>query len=173
MGIKANFSSQEVARGLNAKRKVASVKLQNALGKASKELYLVVRELAPYKSGTLQRSVRRKQNQDGSWTVYINESQKVPNKERYVSDYLAKIESGEFERIGSRSRQKEALIDRRKMAGLGVQRSPQGTYVGGIFFGRAEDAVIPKWDKRFRAIFKEAMERGPRTYTRDAKGRFA
>lgn len=167
MGLKANFRADQVSNQLNKRGKRATLALRNRLKEAAEETHAVMRMLAPYKSGTLQRAVRLKRNSEESWTVWINEDQKVPKKRgktettgRYVRDYLLKIESGNFQSIGPRSRQKEALTNKRRLAGLGVERSPQGTYVGGIFFGRTVEALEEKWHKRFSKVFKSAMERG-------------
>lgn len=174
MGIKANFSVNQVMNAVNAREKVASRKLEGQLEKASKELAGVIFDLAPVKSGTLQKAVRRKKGRSkGSWVVYINETQKVPNRRITVGQYLDKIESGNFARIGRRSREKEAAVDRRRLAGLRVRRSPQGSYVGGEFFSRAEEAIIPKWEKRMAKTFRDEMRRGPRVFVRNARGRFA
>lgn len=168
MGLKANFSANQVSNQLNKRGKRATLALRNRLKEAAEETYAVMRMLAPYKSGTLQKAVRIKKNSPESWTIWINEDQKVPKKGgglkqgkgRFVRDYLLKIESGDFESIGPRSRAKEALTNKRRLAGLKVKRSPQGTYVGGIFFGRTIDALEAKWHKRFDKAFKSAMERG-------------
>ena len=176
MGIEAKFSANEVMNAVNARKKVATRSLERDLSLASEELYKLVRDLVPYKSGTLQRSVKRKRGASkGEWRVYINDSQKVPKKERTVAQYLAKIESGNFNSIGPKSRKKEALINRYSMGQRRVERSPQGTYVGGVFFGRAVDAIVPKWEKKmeksFRAAMEKKMARG--TQNRDSSGRFA
>lgn len=167
MGLKANFKASQVSDQLNRRGKRATLALRNRLKEAAQETHAVVRMLAPFKSGTLQRSVKIRRNSPESWTVWINEDQKVPKKRgktenqgRYVRDYLLKIESGNFEAIGPKSRAKEALTNKRRLAGFGVQRSPQGTYVGGIFFGRTIEALEVKWNKRFARAFKSAMERG-------------
>jgi len=168
MGLKANFSANQVSDELRKRGKRANLALRNRLKEAAEETHAVMRMLTPYKSGTLQRAVRIKRNSADSWTIWINEDQKVPKKRgsngdaqgRYVRDYLLKIESGNFEAIGPRSREKEGYVNKRKLAGLGVKRSPQGTYVGGVFFGRTIDALEIKWHRRFKKAFKSAMERG-------------
>lgn len=167
MGLKANFKASQVSDQLNRRGKRATLALRNRLKEAAEETHAVIRMLAPFKSGTLQRSVKIKKNSPESWTVWVNEDQKVPKKRgksettgRYVRDYLLKIESGNFESIGPRSKAKEALTNKRRLAGFGVRRSPQGTYVGGVFFGRTVEALELKWQKRFARTFKSAMERG-------------
>lgn len=167
MGLKANFSVNDVSIALNKRGKRTTLALRNRLKEAAQETHAVVRMLTPYKSGTLQKAVRIKKNNPDSWTVWINEDQKVPKKSkkkdsspRYVRDYLLKIESGNFNAIGPRSRLKEGFTNKRRLAGLRVEKSPQGTYVGGIFFGRTVEALEGKWHKRFDKAFKSAMERG-------------
>lgn len=168
MGLKAKFSSDAVARKLNERGRRVTRALRNRLGEAAKEFHQVMTMLVPHKTGTLRRSIRITKHSVNRWTVWINEDQKVPSKrgaapggrETHVRDYLLKIESGDFEAIGPRSRQKEAFTDKRKLAGLRVRRSPQGSYVGGIFFGRTMDALAIKWNRRFEKVFKDAMERG-------------
>lgn len=166
MGIKANFSSDEVSRKLKVRGKKTTLALRNRLASAAQEHHAVARMLVPYKSGTLQKAIRITRHHQDKWTVWINEDQKVPNKPgkiskpRHVRDYLLKIESGDFEKIGPRSRKKEGLTNKRKLAGLRVRKSPQGSYVGGIFFGRTTQALERKWQRRFEKVFKSAMERG-------------
>ena len=168
MGLTAKFPSDAVSRKLSQRGKRATLALRNRLGEAAKELHQVMIMLVPHKTGTLRRAIRIKKHTSDKWTVWINEDQKVPSKrgatpggrETFVRDYLPKIESGLFEAIGPRSRQKEALTNKRKLAGLKVRKSPQGTYVGGIFFGRTMDALEIKWNKRFEKVFKDAIERG-------------
>jgi len=168
MGLKAKFSADQVSNILHRKGKKTTLALRNRLKEAAEETHAVMRMLTPYKSGTLQKAVRITKNSPDSWTIWINEDQKVPKKRgsveggggRYVRDYLLKIESGDFEQIGPRSRIKEGYTNKRKLAGLKVKRSPQGTYVGGIFFGRTIEALEAKWHRRFEKAFKSAMERG-------------
>lgn len=169
MGLEAKFSADQVSNILNRKGKKTTLALRNRLKEAAKETHAVMRMLVPYKSGTLQKAIRIRKNNPNSWTIWINEDQKVPKKrgsiqeakqEVYVRDYLLKIESGNFEKIGPRSREKEGYTNKRKLAGLKVRRSPQGTYVGGVFFGRTIDALEAKWQERFAKVFKSAMERG-------------
>ena len=171
MGLEAKFHPSIVHDQLTKRGKRTTLALRRRLGEAAKETHQVMRMLVPYKSGTLQKAIRIKQNSEHSWTVWINEDQKVPVRskkkggsaqkgERYVRDYLLKIESGDFSKIGPRSMEKEAYTNKRKLAGLRVARSPQGTYVGGIFFGRTVQALDAKWQKRFAKEFKSAMERG-------------
>ena len=168
MGLKVNFSANQVSNILNQRGKKANLALRNRLKEAAQETHAVMRMLVPYKSGTLQKAIRIKKNSPESWTIWINEDQKVPKKRgtvevgngRYVRDYLLKIETGDFAQIGPRSREKEGFTNKRRLAGLRVSRSPQGTYVGGIFFGRTVEALEAKWHKRFEKAFKSAMERG-------------
>ncbi len=168
MGLKANFSADQIHQQLTKRGKRTTLALRNRLKEAAEETHAVMRMLTPYKSGTLQKAVRLKKNSPESWTIWINEDQKVPKKRgtvevgdgRYVRDYLLKIETGDFDKIGPRSREKEGYTNKRKLAGLRVSRSPQGTYVGGIFFGRTVEALEAKWHKRFDKAFKSAMERG-------------
>ncbi len=167
MGLKAKFSSNEVARRLKIRGKRTTLALRNRLGQAAREFHTITFMLAPVKTGTLQKAIRIRQENPNKWVVWINEDQKVPkrrNKDettaRFVKDYLPKIESGNFKQIGKKSRAKEASTNKRRLAGLRVRRSPQGSYVGGIFFGRTLDAIEPKWQSRFDKVFKSAMERG-------------
>ena len=168
MGLEAKFSANQVSNQLNKRGKRTTRALRNRLKEAAEETYAVMRMLTPYKSGTLQKSVRIKRNNPDSWTIWINEDQKVPKKRgstekgagRHVRDYLLKIESGNFENIGPRSREKEGYTNKRRLAGLRVKRSPQGTYVGGVFFGRTIEALETKWHRRFDKAFKDAMQRG-------------
>ena len=124
MGLKANFKASQVSDQLNRRGKKATLALRNRLKEAAQETHAVVRMLAPFKSGTLQSSVKIKRNSPESWTVWINEDQKVPKKRgkseiqgRSVRDYLLKIESGNFERLGPRSREKEGFTTTRRLAG--------------------------------------------------------
>ena len=168
MGLEAKFSANDVSNQLNKRGKRTTRALRNRLKEAAEETYAVMRMLTPYKSGTLQKAVRIKRNSPDSWTIWINEDQKVPKKRgstqkgegRHVRDYLLKIESGNFESIGPRSREKEGYTNKRRLAGLRVKRSPQGTYVGGVFFGRTIEALETKWHRRFDKAFKDAMQRG-------------
>ena len=167
MGLTAKFTPDEVARKLEHRGKRTTLALRNRLGEAAQEFHQVMIMLVPHKSGTLSRAIKIKKHTKDHWSIWINADAKVrsrrgrtSNKAIYVRDYLAKIESGNFEAIGPKSRQKEALTNKRRLAGLKVQRSPQGSYVGGIFFGRTLDALEIKWEKRFDKVFKSAMERG-------------
>lgn len=166
MGLTAKFSSDQVSSVLRKKGKRANLALRNRLEEAAKEFHQVLIMLVPHKTGTLRRAIRISRHGADHWSVWINEDQKVPTKrgsrgkDVFLRDYLLRLETGEFSKIGPRSRAKEALTDKRKLAGLGVQRSPQGSYVGGIFFGRTMDALEIKWKKRFDKAFKHAMERG-------------
>jgi len=167
MGLTAKFKSDEVSRKLAQRGKRTTLALRNRLGEAAQEFHQVMIMLVPHKSGTLSRAIKIKKITKNHWSVWVNADAKVRsrigktgNKPIYVRDYLATIESGNFEAIGPKSRLKEELTNKRKLAGLKVQRSPQGSYVGGIFFGRTLDALEIKWQKRFDKVFKSAMERG-------------
>ena len=168
MGLRVKFRTDEVSRNLKRRGKITTLALRNRLGQAANEFHEVMRMLVPTKTGTLSKSIRITKNNPNHWTIWINEDQKVPKKRGsgiedkpvHVRDYLAKIESGNFEAIGPRSRRKEATVNKRRLAGLRVKRSPQGSYVGGIFYGRTLDALEIKWQRRFDKIFKSAMERG-------------
>lgn len=168
MGLRAKFSSDEVARKLTQRGKRTTLALRNRLGQAAHEFHDVMTMLVPQKTGTLTRAIRITKHNQNHWTVWINEDQKVPkkrgsgpeNKPVFVRDYLARIESGKFEAIGPRSRRKEGVTNKRRLAGLRVRRSPQGSYVGGIFYGRTLDALEIKWQRRFDKVFRSAMERG-------------
>ncbi len=168
MGLVAKFPTDAVSRMLQQRGKKATLALRNRLSEAAEEFQQVMIMLVPHKTGTMRKAIRLTKHDKNTWTVWVNEDQKVPKKRgttpegdgRYVRDYLLKIESGDFAAIGPRSRQKEMLTNKRKLAGLRVRKSPQGSYVGGIFFGRTMDALEIKWQKRFDKVFKSAMERG-------------
>jgi len=160
MGVKAKFQTIDVEKALRKRGKASTLKLRNALGHAAFEVQLVSRMLTPRKTGTLEHAIRLRRETPDKYVVWIDESAPVPGRDRKVSDYLRKIESGDFRNLGKISLAKEGAADKRRLAGLRVQRSPQGTYVGGIFFDRTVDAIRSKWDERFKKIFKAAMENG-------------
>ena len=172
MGIRANFSVREVSSNIKNREKLGMIALKNSMERSSKEFASVIKDLVPYKTGTLQRSIRRKSEKYGEWTVYMNLDQKVPNRPVTVGDYIGKIEAGDFDRLGKRSLEKESFTDKSRLAGLRVE-TWRGTYVGGEFWYRTEKALLPKWQKRWAKALKEAVERGPDRFKRDAGGRFA
>jgi len=160
MGLKANFTADAVEKRLKSRGRRSTLKLENRLKSAALEIHEIARMIAPVKRGTLTRAIRIKRISRREWTVYVREEEKVRNKNLTVGVYLKKIEGGDFKRIGKKSRARESSVNKRRLAGLRVKRSPQGSYVGGVFFGRTIDAVEEKWHRRFDKIFKEAMERG-------------
>lgn len=167
MGIKVKFKTDEVSKNLKIRGKRTTLALRNRLGQAANEFHDVMTMLVPVKTGTLTRAIKITKHDPNHWSVWVDEDRKVPKRRGsvghrpvYVRDYLAFIEGGAFKQIGPRSRRKEGVANKRRLAGLKVRRSPQGSYVGGIFYGRTLDALEIKWQKRFDKVFKSAMERG-------------
>jgi hypothetical protein len=161
MGIVANFTVAQVMRDLNTPVRVTSEKIEDALEEATEEATFTLQDLVPYKTGTLQESIDWQRSGRG-WKVIIRENAKVPRSKARVRDYLYKMEYGLFQSLGKLSIEKESYSNKRRLASLGVRRSRFGTYVGDQFMARVGSAVLKKWDKRIRKLYKTEMRKAAR-----------
>lgn len=161
MGIVANFTVAEVMRDLETPVRVTSEKIEDALEDAAIDTEYTLQDLVPYKTGTLQGAIRRARSGKG-WKIWINEGAKVPRSKSTVADYIYKIEFGLFDKLGPRSLEKESYSNKRRLASMGVRRSRFGTYVGDEFMARTSSAVISKWDKKIRKLYKTEMNKAKR-----------
>ena len=161
MGIVANFTVAEVMRDLETPVRVTSEKIEDALEDAAIETEYTLQDLVPYKTGTLQGAIGRSRSGKG-WKIYIREGARVPRSKATVADYIYKIEFGLFHELGPKSLEKESYSNKRRLASLGVKRSRFGTYVGDEFMARTGSAVITKWDKRIRKLYKTEMNKQKR-----------
>lgn len=172
MGIEAKFSVNQVMGAIYGRVDRANEEIEDLLEKASREVAGVIWDLAPVKTGTLQNAIRREKQSDGSWVVYIDTSVQVPGKNYTLAKYIGKIEAGAFSKIGPKSQAKEdGGIDKVRLAQMRIQRSPQGTYVGGTFYSRAIEVLIPRWEKRIAKAFRSAL-RKKGIFLRGAGGKF-
>ena len=169
MGLVANWTVAQVMRDLETPVRVTSDKIEDALEDAAIETEYTLQDLVPYRTGTLQGAISRSRSGKG-WKVWINLGAKVPRSKSTVADYIAKIEYGLFDQLGPKSLEKESYSNKRRLAALGVKRSRFGTYVGDEFMARTGTAVVDKWDRRIRKMYKVEMNKAKRR-SRGRRGR--
>jgi len=161
MGIIANFTVAQVMRDLETPVRVTSDKIEEALEEATEETVYTLQDLVPYKTGTLQNAFYWAKSGKG-WKVMVNLNARPPRSKSRVSDYIYKMEYGLFSNLGKLSLEKESYSNKRRLASLGVKRSRFGTYVGDQFMARTSAAVMDKWDRRIRKLYKTEMRKAAR-----------
>lgn len=162
MGIVARFTTAQVMRDIQTPVRVTSEKLLDALEDAAIETEYTLQDLVPYKTGTLQSAISRTKSGKG-WQVGFRLGTRYPSKKmKTVGDYINIIEAGLFEQLGPKSLEKESYSNKRRLASLRIRRSSFGTYVGDLFMARTSDAIISKWDKRVRKIYKTELRKAAR-----------